>query len=61
MGAVQLCRVVLTTELSEDVGRDTVAIVNLKKVKIAVCTALQMKVGEGDGENLKKWKMSPFH
>lgn len=59
MGAVELSRVVLTTELAENIGRGAVTVVNLKKVKIAVCAALQMKIGKGNPEDLKrKAKMS---
>lgn len=62
MGAVELRRVVLTTELAETVRRGTVTIMNLKKVIIAVCAALQMKVGKGNSESLRrKYKMSHIH
>lgn len=54
VGAVELRRVVLTTELSKNVRRGAVTIVNLKKVKIAVCAALQVEVGKGNPENLKR-------
>lgn len=62
VGAVELRRVVLSTELAKNVCRGTVTVVNLKKVKIAVRAALQMEVGKGNMENLKgKCDMSCFH
>lgn len=54
MGAVELLWVILTTVFSNLVSRGTVPIMNLKKVKVAICAALQMKERKGDAQNLKK-------
>lgn len=43
----------MTTELPENKGRGAVPVIDLKKVKVAVCAALQMKERKCNLENLK--------
>lgn len=51
--AIQLLWVILATVFSNHVSRGAVPIMNLKEVKVAVGAVLQMKVREGNTENLK--------
>ena len=56
VGAVEFLWVILATVFSNHVGRGAVPIMNLKEVKVAVGTALQVKEREGNTQDLKKRK-----
>lgn len=54
MGAVELLRVIWAAVFSEHVSGDTVPVVNLKEVIVAVGAALQIKERKCNTQNLKE-------